>query len=77
MEIDKIYYLDTLVITNRFNKCLSYNSKIWTVTYRDAKGNSKSAPLTVDKFFKVLRKYHRSIYGDFTKSTIHIETESR
>lgn len=77
MEIEKMYNLDILRISNRFNKSLIYNSKIWEVTYFNTKGTPKTTTLTVDRFFKALKKYHKSIHGDFTKPLIHTEIESR
>ena len=77
MEIEKIYNLNILRIANKFNKTLIYDLNIWEVTYFNTKGTSKTTTLTVDRFLKALKKYHKSIRRNSIKPLIHKEIESR
>lgn len=62
MKIQKCYELINISISYG-NRHLEYDSKFWMATYF-YKDTNRRIPISVDRYWKALRKWHKLKYGD-------------
>lgn len=71
MKIYKNYSLYSIELQYG-KRYLEYNSHLWLARYR-YNLKEEEVPITTERFWKALRKYHKSKYGEYIAPTIYTE----